>query len=225
MDVLYIDDSILVVNKPAGLPVLPDGWEKDAPYLVRELEHELGADASSGKVLWIVHRLDKSTSGVIVFARSSDAHRNLSRQFELHQADKIYRLILEGLPDWDEQVARYPLRVNVGHKHRTAVDPRDGKPAETRFEVLERFEANALSEAHPKTGRTHQIRAHAHAIGYPLLGDILYGAQPTGLIDRPALHSYRLTITHPVSGERQTYTASYPHDFLKALERLNVPTS
>ena len=225
MDFLHIDEAIIVLNKPAGLPVLPDGWEKHAPYLVQMLEQQFGGDASSGKGLWIVHRLDKSTSGVMLFARTSEAHRSLSRQFELHEAEKIYRLILQGVPDWDEKVARHPLRANVGHKHRTAVDNHLGKPAETRFEILERYQSNALAEAHLMTGRTHQIRAHAHALGYPLLGDVLYGAEPTALITRPALHSYRLTIAHPTTGTRETYTAPYPADFLNALERLNTPTS
>ncbi len=219
MDILHVDDLILVVSKPAGLSVLAEGWDKDAPYLVQMLEQQFGSK------IWVVHRLDKSTSGVMVFARTADAHRELNRQFERHEAEKIYRLILEGVPDWDEKIARHPLRVNVGHKHRTAVDPRGGKPAETRFEILERFEANALAEAHLLTGRTHQVRAHAHALGFPLLGDELYGARLTGLISRPALHAYRLTITHPGTGRRESYTAVYPEDFLKALERLNTPTS
>ena len=225
MDILHIDEAIIVVNKPAGLPVLADGWKKDAPYLVQLLEQQFGSAVGSEQGLWTVHRLDKATSGVMVFARSGAAHRELNRQFEHHEAEKLYRLLLQGVPDWDEKIARHPLRVNVGHKHRTAVDPRAGQPAETRFRVLERFEAGALAEAQPMTGRTHQIRAHAHALGYPLLGDVLYGAQPTGLIDRPALHSYRLTITHPATGQRESYTAIYPPDFLKALERLNTPTS
>lgn len=219
MNILHADEAVIVVDKPAGLAVLPEGWGKDAPCLMQMLEQQFGSK------IWVVHRLDKITSGVIVFARTTDAHRELNRQFEQHEAGKIYRLILEGVPDWDQKVAKHPLRVNVGHKHRTAVDSRDGKPAETRFEVLERFQSNVLAEAHLMTGRTHQIRAHAHALGYPLLGDVLYGAQPTALIVRPALHSYRLVITHPNTGQRESYTANYPEDFLQALERLNTPTS
>ncbi len=225
MDILHIDEAIIVVNKPPGLPVLPDGWKKDAPYLIQMLEHQFGGAVDSEQGIWTVHRLDKITSGVMIFARTSAAHRELNRQFEHHEAEKIYRLILQGVPDWDERVAKQPLRVNVGHKHRTAVDPRAGQHAETHFRVLERFETAAVAEAQPMTGRTHQIRAHARGIGYPLLGDLLYGAEPTGLIDRPALHSYRLKLIHPATGQRVSYTANYPEDFLKALERLNTPTS
>ncbi len=217
-----MDEAIVVVNKPAGLSVLPEGWDANAPYLARALEQELGHPSESTKSIWIVHRLDKSTSGVMVFARTEEAHRDLNQQFEQHEADKVYRAILQGVPDWEEKIAKHPLRVNVGHKHRTAVDPRGGKPAETRFSVLERYASNALVEAHLMTGRTHQIRAHAYALGHPLLGDVLYGADPTDLITRPALHSYTLTITHPQTGRRETYTAPYPEDIQKALERLRA---
>ncbi len=222
MDILHIDEAIVVLNKPAGLPVLPDGWDANAPYLVQALKEQLGHPPDSTKSIWIVHRLDKSTSGVMVFARTAQAHRDLNQQFEQHEAGKVYRAILQGVPDWEEKTAEYPLRVNVGHKHRTAVDPRGGKPTETRFRVLERYASNALVEAQLMTGRTHQIRAHAYALGHPLLGDVLYGADSTDLIARPALHSYTLTITHPQSGQRETYTAPYPEDFQKALERLKA---
>jgi RluA family pseudouridine synthase len=176
--------------------------------------------------LWIVHRLDKITSGVMVFGRDAETHRALNIQFENHQAEKIYHAIVEGNPKWDEKIARHPLRANVGHKHRTRVDDKNGKPSETRFRILKRFRAHpeqgrgdtALVEAKPMTGRTHQIRVHAYALRHPLLGDALYGAEETEIIARPALHAYSLTIE--VNGERITFKASYPDDFRAALERL-----
>ncbi len=213
IEIIHSDDAIIVVNKPAGLPVLPDGWEEAAPYLVRLLE------ASYGKI-WIVHRLDKITSGVMVFARSAEAHRSLNMQFERHEAQKIYHAVLVGLPQWEEKLALHPLRSNVGHKHRTAVDPREGKKAETKFKILNRFSSHVLAEAELMTGRTHQIRAHAHALGHPLLGDILYGAPATDLIARPALHAFILTLRHPTTGERDSFSTPYPNDFSQALERL-----
>lgn len=219
MKLLHEDEHLLVVNKPAGLPVLPDGWEKDAPYLVKMLEEKYGQ-------VWIVHRLDKITSGVIVFARDAETHRSLNLQFENHQAEKVYRAIVQGDPKWDEKTARHPLRANVGHKHRTMVDDKNGKPSETRFKVLKRFQAHpeeghgntALIEARPTTGRTHQIRVHAYALGYSLLGDVLYGAEETEIIARPALHAQSLTIE--INGERLTFKAPYPDDFRAALESL-----
>ena len=213
--ILYEDAELLVVNKPAGVPVLPDGWEKDAPGLARLLEQELGK-------LWVVHRLDKVTSGVMVFARTAEAHRALNLQFELHEVKKVYHALAAGVPAWEQHTARHPLRVNVGHSHRTAVDPRRGKPSGTAFRVLERYTGHSLLEAVPATGRTHQIRAHANALGFPLLGDTLYNAPATELIARPALHAHALTFTQPGSGEMVTFSAPYPGDFLAALEKLRT---
>ena len=223
MDILYKDEHIIVINKPAGLPVLPDGWEKNAPYLVKMLEEEFGK-------VYTIHRLDKVTSGVIIFARTTDAHRTLNIQLEKHEAEKVYHAIVEGEPRWNEKTTKFPLRTNVGHKHRTMVDDKNGKPSETRFKVIKRYQASleydrkesALVEAKPMTGRTHQIRVHAYALGHPLLGDILYGASETDLIARPALHAHSLTFTHPTTNERLTFTAERPQDFVNALKLLDV---
>src|SRR5574340_859517 len=138
--VLYMDDELLVVDKPAALPVLPDGWEPDSPYLVKLLEAEFGR-------LWVVHRLDKVTSGVMLFARTAPAHRALNLQFEKHEVTKVYHLIIVGIPPWEEKTTRFPLRSNVGHSHRTMVDNRKGKPAETTFKVLRRGTGHSLLEA------------------------------------------------------------------------------
>ncbi|HET9587678.1 MAG TPA: RluA family pseudouridine synthase [Anaerolineales bacterium] len=211
MKILHEDQHLLVVDKPAGLPVLPDGWEKDAPYLVKMLEEKHGK-------LWIVHRLDKSTSGVIVFARDPETHGALNLQFEIHQIEKVYHAIVEGNPKWEEKTARHPLRANVGHKHRTMVDNKNGKPSETHFRVLKRGQAAALVEAKPVTGRTHQVRVHAYTLGHPLLGDLLYSAEETEIIQRPALHAHSLILT--LNEERMTFKAPYPNDFRAALESL-----
>jgi len=215
MQILHLDEHIIVINKPAGLPVLPDGWEKDSQYLVKMLEEE------HGKV-WIVHRLDKGTSGIILFARTAEAHRTLNTQFENRETEKIYHAIMEGEPNWSEKVTKFPLRANVGKKHRTAVDDKNGKPSETRFKVIKRYQSGALVEAKPMTGRTHQIRVHAYALGHPLLGDVLYDGEETSLISRPALHAYSLTITHPATNERITFKAEHPQDFATALKLLSV---
>jgi RluA family pseudouridine synthase len=221
VDILHIDSAIIVLNKPAGLPVLPDGWEKDAPYLFKMLEEQYGNPSSdSGQGVWIVHRLDKVTSGVMVFARTAEAHRDLSMQFEKHEAAKIYHAVAVGVPAWDEKIAKHPLRVNVGHRHRTAVDLRYGKPSESRFKILERYAAHALMQVQIITGHTHQIRAHAYALGHPLLGDMLYSAPETDLIMRPALHAYTLTIRNPETGQLSTFTAPHAPDFSMALKRL-----
>ena len=213
--ILYEDEELLIISKPTGLAVLPDGWEKEAPYLVKLLEKQNGR-------LWIVHRLDKITSGVMTFARTAEAHRALNLQFEQHEIEKLYHAIVVGVPEWDRLIARHPLRVDVGHSHRTVVDHSKGKTSETAFRILERFSYASLLEAVPGTGRTHQIRVHTFALGFPLLGDKLYSAPPTELIARPALHAQSLTLTHPGTGERVAYSAPYPEDFLTALENLRA---
>jgi RluA family pseudouridine synthase len=220
LDLLHSDEHILILNKPAGLPVLREGWDKDAPYLVKMLEAEYGDPSSGSGRVWVVHRLDKLTSGVMVFARTAEAHRTLNIQFDKHEAEKIYHTITVGVPPWSEKIAKHPLRVNVGHKHRTMVDNKNGKHSETRFKVLKRYQANVLLEARPMTGRTHQIRVHAYALGYPLLGDVLYSAPESDIIARPALHAYSLTFLHPENGKRLTFTAPYPSDFQFVLKHL-----
>ncbi len=219
MKIIYEDEHLLVVDKPAGLPVLPDGWEEDAPYLVKSLEEKYGK-------IFIVHRLDKITSGVMVFARDAETHRLLSLQFEGHEAEKTYHALVEGNPKWEEKTARHPLRANVGHKHRTMVDDKNGKPSETRFRVLKRYparpekgrQASALIEARPMTGRTHQIRVHAYALGHPLVGDVLYGAQETYGIARPMLHAQSLSFIHPATNEGVKFTAPHPPDFEEVIK-------
>jgi RluA family pseudouridine synthase len=216
VNILYSDTQFFVVNKPAGVPVLPDGWEADAPYLVKQLEEQFGH-------IWVVHRLDKVTSGVMVFARTAEAHRTLSLLFETRAVHKVYNVIVVGNPKWDEHTARHPLRINVGHSHRTAVDHSKGKPSETAFRVLEHFDGHALLAAIPATGRTHQIRAHLSALGFPILADSLYGAPPTDMIPRPALHAYSLEFK---LGEKPfAFTAPYPDDIQKALAKLKASAS
>lgn len=210
---LFQDDDILVVNKPAGLSVLPEGWDKDALYLVKMLEE-------AHEKVWVVHRIDKSTSGIVVFALTAGAHRSLNIQFEKHQVEKKYHAVFTGAPKWDEKTAKHPLRVNVGHKHRTMVDDRRGVRSETRFKILERWQASALVEAVPMTGRTHQIRVHAYALGHPLLGDILYSAPETNVISRAALHAFSLKFCHPATGKMMSFQADYPIDFQKAVNKL-----
>ena len=215
MKIIHEDQYLIVVDKPAGLSVLPDGWEKDSEYLVKLLEEEYGK-------IFIVHRLDKITSGVMVFARDAETHRALNIQFENHYAQKTYHAILEGNPKWEEKVAKHPLRANVGHKHRTMVDDKNGKPSETRFRVIKRYPESALVEAKPMTGRTHQIRVHAYALGHPLVEDVLYGARDLYGLQRPMLHAQSLSFIDTATNEKVKFSAPHPADFEEALKILGV---
>jgi RluA family pseudouridine synthase len=219
---LYLDEALLVVNKPAGLPTLADGYHRDAPYLAGLMTQVYGR-------VWVVHRLDKETSGAIVFARTTQAHRELNHQFEQHQVNKVYHALVIGQPEWDEKTIRLPLRPDGDRRHRTVVDPRGGKPAVTELHILERFNNYALVEATPRTGRTHQIRAHLAAIGHSLIADDLYqgrvkvladALERTMPIDRLGLHAHSLALIHPLSGQAQRFEAPYPPDFADAVQKL-----
>jgi RluA family pseudouridine synthase len=212
--VLYADSSILIVDKPSGVLSIPDGYDHSLPYLGRLLEPSYGR-------LWVVHRLDKETSGVIVFARNFEAHNKLNHQFAGRQVTKTYHAIILGSPEWEHQVLEIPLRTNVGRRNRTAVDIAGGKPALTRFRVLESFPGFTLLEAQPETGRTHQIRAHLFKLGFSILSDPLYGTgEISPLIGRLALHASTLSIWHPTTGQMETFTAPYPQDFKDLLALL-----
>lgn len=231
--VLHQDESLLVIDKPAGLPALPDGYDAAAPHLKSALEPWFGR-------LWTVHRLDRQTSGVLLLARSARAHRELNRQFQGRRVDKVYHALVAGEPLWTEKLVERPLRPDGDRRHRTVVDASAGKPAATRLEVLERFSGFCLLAARPQTGRTHQIRVHLCAERLPILCDSLYGGgerllratSPGGkgegigpgveLLDRPALHARALTFDHPLSGERLTFEAAYPADFSAALHALRT---
>jgi RluA family pseudouridine synthase len=229
--VIRIDHDFLVVNKPAGLLTLPDGYDPQLPHLRSVLEPHFGR-------LWTVHRLDRETSGVILFARNPEAHRALNTQFERHQIVKVYHALIAGNPPWDEQIINLPLRSNVGHRHRSVVDHKRGKPSITHLRVLERWRGYALIEATPKTGRTHQIRSHLASLNLPILVDPLYGdGQPLllsafkgnyrkgkrperPLLSRLGLHARSLSFQNPANSELVTVYAPHPKDFASTLRQL-----
>jgi len=213
-EIIHLDSALLVVNKPAGLLSLPDGFDPTKPHLRAILEPKYGR-------LWMVHRLDKDTSGTIILARNTEAHRDLNTQFSQHNINKTYHMIVVGNPTWDTITTTASLRANTGRRKRTIVDPIRGKPAITEFRVIERFEGHTLVAAHPRTGRTHQIRAHGYNLGLPVLADPLYGSGGSSPhINRLALHAHSLTIIHPTSGNKTSFESKTPKDFETAIVTL-----
>ncbi|MFN3307880.1 MAG: RluA family pseudouridine synthase [Anaerolineales bacterium] len=216
--ILYSDEHLLVINKPPGLRVLPDGYHPEIEHVRSVLEPYYGR-------LWIVHRLDKETSGVLLLARTAQAHRALNLQFDRRLVEKVYHALVLGNPPWEQLTIDRPLQVNGDRHHRTVVDFERGKAAVTFCQRLETFSGCALLSIQPKTGRTHQIRAHLAYLGHPILGDRLYGCAPTEsslplFTERLALHSQKLAIHHPQNGQRLWLEAPYPPDFQGWLKQL-----
>jgi len=218
MEILYIDQWLIVINKPAGLLSIQDGYDKTAPHVRTILEPEFGR-------CWIVHRLDKDTSGTLILARTKEMHRALSILFEMRQIKKKYLAVVFGIPSEEEFEINLPLRVNADRHHRTRVDINKGKEARTKVKILKCFENLSLLEVMPLTGYTHQIRAHLAYYDLPIVGDLLYGTllktQSTKrLVTVPhlALHSTSLDFIHPVTQKQITIISDPPlffEDLLK----------
>jgi len=198
---IHQDAALVVVDKPPGLLTIP-GNDLRFPHLRGLVERDFGP-------VRVVHRLDRLTSGLVVFARTAEAHRALNDQFARHAVEKTYLALVWGDPPWKAIEINTPLRENVGRRKRTMVDTARGKPSLTRVQVLRRGDGWTLLEITPRTGRRHQIRAHLYHIGFPIVGDPLYGVPPPrpAPIARLGLHATRLTFTHPLSGEPITVTA------------------
>jgi RluA family pseudouridine synthase len=239
--VLYSDDSILAVDKPSGLLAIPDRYDPDAPVLATTLRAAWGR-------LFVVHRIDKDTTGILVYARTEEAHRALNEAFATREVKKTYRAIVRGLPPWDETVCELPLRPDGDRQHRTVIDAHRGKESRTAFAVVQRYPARGafggacLLEARPETGRTHQLRAHLGALGFPCLCDPLYGDgqafllsrikrrwkgdeyEERPLLSRTALHALSAEFAHPVTGAPLRIEAPLPRDMaavIKQLEKLS----
>lgn len=194
LEILYQDLYFLAVDKPSGLLTIPDGYDSSLPNLRSLMTDQFGR-------VWTVHRLDKDTSGIVIFALTSEAHRALSMLFENREVKKEYTAFIVGALPTGQMTIDLPLRVNGDRNHRTVVDQVTGKPAETKFELLNEYSIYSLISAQPKTGYTHQIRAHLAAIGHPILNDSLYGKPNAFLPDtgsRMMLHADKLSFTHPL---------------------------
>jgi len=234
LEVLYEDESLLVLNKPAGIVVhpAPGHW---SGTLVNALLHHIQQGPDRGRLSGIggrerpglVHRLDKGTSGVMVIAKTDAAHRGLSKEFKDHTIHRVYLALITGAVKGSR--GRVELAIGRDSKNRQKISARTTAPrqAVTEFQVIERFgKTAALVEVRPQTGRTHQIRVHLASIGHPVLGDETYGGrkvcevndQP---ISRPMLHARTLGFTHPITGKYLEYSAPPPPDMEDILKRLS----
>lgn len=224
MAIVYDDDDIVVVDKPPFLAAHPSlGWEGDTV---------VGALAGAGYRIstsgpperqGIVHRLDVGTSGLMIVAKSEIAYSVMKRKFKEREIHKTYHAVVQGHPDPSEGTIDAPIGRHPGSSWKFAVTA-DGRHSVTHYETLEAFPGASLVEVELETGRTHQIRVHMSAHRHPLVGDELYGADPTltarlGLT-RQWLHAIRLGFDHPTTGNRLELEAPYPDDLRNALEIL-----
>lgn len=209
--IIYIDNSIIVINKPPGLRTIPDGYDKNKENLQALLKIEFPE-------LMTIHRLDKETSGVILFARNKEAHRNLNNQFEKRLIRKKYWVISHNIPEWDNYTARFPLLVNGDRQHRTIIN-QTGKLSETHFIRHEFDQDNCLSflEVIPYTGYTHQIRSLLSFLGFSILGDLLYTKDLTSSqrelnfrVNRMMLHAASIEFLHPETNQKMLINTDVP---------------
>lgn len=221
LDIIYEDDYIAVVNKQQGLSVHPAGGIFTGTLVNALLFHLKNLSGINGAIRpGIVHRLDKDTSGLMVIARTDEAHLSLSRQLAERSVYKLYLAVNEGVIKEDEGRIATKIGRSRGDRKKMAVTP-DGRDAVSEFKVLERFKDATYTQFHILTGRTHQIRVHSQYIGHPIVGDKLYGYKKQRFsLDGQLLHAYKLEFTHPVTGERIGFTAPPPDYFERVLEIL-----
>ncbi|WP_119072518.1 RluA family pseudouridine synthase [Aggregatilinea lenta] len=221
LDVLYEDESVAVINKPAGMVVHPAVGHAGGT-LVNGVLARWPEIAAFGEVdrAGIVHRLDKETSGVIVIAKTLTALENLRQQFKDRAISKRYIALVDGVPETSEGVIDAPIGRDTAQRKRMSV-VRDGRESMTEFRVLETFNDYALIEAFPKTGRTHQIRVHMAFVDHPVVGDTVYGRRKQGLkMKRHFLHAASITFAQPDTGEPITVEAPLPTSLQAVLDRL-----
>ncbi|MFK7797747.1 MAG: RluA family pseudouridine synthase [Aureispira sp.] len=229
--ILWEDEHFLLANKPSGLLTIPDRYREDLPNLYHLLQAQYPE-------IYIVHRLDKGTSGIVCFAKTKEAHRLLSQQFEARTPVKQYYALVRGVPY--EQSGKIEVGLSPRKEGGMRVDAKRGKPSITAYEVVEAFDHYALLNAIILTGRTHQIRVHCKHLGHPLAVDPLYGSAEAlylseikrkrfnlkkttderPLLNRVPLHAHALELAHPITGATITQECPLPKDFRAVLNQL-----
>lgn len=239
LDILYEDEAIIVVNKASGMVVHPGrGTYSGTLASALQFHFDRLSDVAGRHRPGIVHRLDRDTSGVILVARDNQVHQLVSKQFEMREVKKEYRAIVRGIPELESDYIRTHVCVHHRVREKMMVCAPGGRSREavTFYRTAERLGGFALMDLHPHTGRTHQLRVHMQHIGTPIIADKLYtgeksvfrseiGAKevsenPAPLIERQALHAFRLAIRHPVSGKQIQFEAPLPPDMQLTLDTL-----
>lgn len=224
LDILYEDTNVIVVNKPAGIVVHPGAGNASGTLVNALLAHYppirfVGEADRPG----VVHRLDKETSGVLIFAKTEKAYKWLVKQFKSRDTSKTYLALVDGHPPTPTGRIEAPIERDTKIRTRMAVGLRgQGKNAESEYFELEKFENHSLLEVHPITGRTHQIRVHLSYIGVPVVGDTLYGRRRPSLeLDRFFLHAITLSVKLPGDRIARTFEVPLPEELQNILETLN----
>lgn len=210
LPIVWEDGHLLVVDKPAGMAVHASSLQPDTPTVAGALAYTRGSDF----IFHPVSRLDKGTTGLMVIAKSGYVHDLLRRSLHSQRFQREYRAVCIGCPQPEKGTIDAPIGRDETSVVARMVRP-DGSPAVSHYEVLATENDMSLVKLLPETGRTHQLRVHMASIGCPLAGDWLYGTEDVDLIPRPALHSYQLTMIHPVTGETLHLTAPLPEDMRK----------
>src|SRR6266513_1848570 len=218
LEILFEDNDLIVINKPAGLVVHPGAGHRQHTLVNALLSHCTTLSGIGGKERpGIVHRLDKETSGCLVVAKNDEAHRELSRQFAESVVEKIYLALVGGklrkqAGTIEEKIGRHPF-----HRQRMSVTSSRGRPAKTEYRVIRSRDQASLVECRLHSGRTHQIRVHLHHLGHPVLGDKVYAPRFAKDFHRQMLHAWKLGFRHPCTGEWRSFEASLPADFNEAI--------
>lgn len=214
LDIVYEDDDLLVLCKPAGIAMHPKSTDLSAPSMATALTSYLG----EGSVAHFVSRLDKGTSGLLIAAKTGYVHDRLRRALHSDALRREYRAVAVGTVMPPSGVIDLPIGRADGSLVKRCVRE-DGLPSLTEYETLETNSQFTLLRLVPHTGRTHQLRVHFSHLGYPLAGDWLYGTEDLSLIARPALHSSALWFTHPITGEALHFTSPLPEDMGKLIQK------
>ncbi|MCU0255217.1 MAG: RluA family pseudouridine synthase [Vicinamibacterales bacterium] len=231
LKVLYEDPHVIVVDKPAGMVVHPGAGHADGTLVNALLHHVddlsgIGGEARPG----IVHRLDRGTSGVMVVAKSDQAHAELARQFHDREVEKGYYALVWGVVQAGKRIEE-PIGRDPGNRQKMSTRARRARTAVTRITRVEHLRGVTLAQIAIATGRTHQIRVHLSTIGHPVVGDALYGGvhrrvpphlKAVARLERPFLHATRLSLVHPVEGHRLEFTSPLPADLQDVLDALRT---